>query len=205
MTLGLLIKGNAMNFRLITVMTAVLAIATSSGCSGMRGFLFGRGAACGNCPTPGMTAGIEPGCGHEMGCGHELGCGHEMGCGLEPGCGREASPGWRPMSGLHGGCGLFRGAGICNGSSACSCGGRAPQGYQSGYQGMGVDPYATYSGEIVGSEIVGETYGGYPGAVTPGTIVPGTVVPGTISGDNFSPRSGERIIGVDPQPIAPAK
>lgn len=193
MTLGLLIKGNAMNFRLITVMTAVLVITTSSGCSGMRNFLFGRGAACGNCPTPGMTAGIEPGCGHEQGCGHEFGCGHE------PGCGHEASPGWRPMSGLHGGCGLFRGAGICNGSSACNCGGRAPQGYQSGFSGMGSDPYSSYPGEIVGSEIIGDTYGGYPGAVTPGNVVPGT-----ISGDNFGARSGERIIGVDPQPIAPS-
>jgi hypothetical protein len=194
MTLGLLIKGNAMNFRLITVMTAVLVITTSSGCSGMRNFLFGRGAACGNCPTPGMTAGIEPGCGHEQGCGHEFGCGHE------PGCGHEASPGWRPMSRLHGGCGLFRGAGICNGSSACNCGGRAPQGYQSGFSGMGSDPYSTYPGEIIGSEIIGDTYGGYPGAVTPGTVVPGT-----ISGDNFGARSGERIIGVDPQPIAPSR
>ncbi len=239
MTLGLLIKVNVMNFRLITMMTAVLVTTAGSGCSGMRNFLFGRGAACGaNCATPGY---VEPGCGHEIACGTEVGCGTELGCGHEP----------APAPHGFGGCGLLKGLGICKGSDACGCGNHGSgSGYYSGYAPMGSDPYARYEGEVVGSEVIGETYGGYPGPVVregivgetvlpgttivpgtsgstmflPGTVIPGTsgstiapgtispgmsgpsvIVPGTTSKDNFGARSGERIIGVDPQPVAPPK
>jgi len=199
MTLGLHIKEHIMNVRLITCLTAVLAIAAGGGCSGMRNFLFGRGAACGNCPPGGMEMGGPIG---EFGCVMEPDCGDELGCGREPVCGHEGRPGRRPLLGRHQGCGLFAGLGFCNGANGCGCGQGPATGYRSGYGGVVNDPYS-YSGEVIGSEIMGDPMGGYPGAILPGTVYPGTVYPGTISSDNFDAR-GERVIGIDPQPIRPS-
>lgn len=38
-----------MNARMLTVLTTTMLLVATSGCSGMRNFLFGRGARCGSC------------------------------------------------------------------------------------------------------------------------------------------------------------
>jgi hypothetical protein len=148
MTLGLHVKGNKMNVRLVALIATVTIVTTSGGCSGMRNFLFGRGAACGVCPSQGPNMGLP---------GPELGCGMEPGCGYEPGCGHE------PVR--RRGCGLF-GGGVCNGSDSCSCSGShgfAPNPYGA-YSGGVNDPYAM-EGEVIGSEMIGGPYNGYPGTI----------------------------------------
>ena len=164
-----------MNTRILTVVGAVTLLCTMTGCSGMKSFLFGRGARCGLCnrlqaPATAPLAGQIPltkpigsaggfqnqlGCGREAGCGTELGCGLERGCGLEAGCGQEAI------------------------SNSCNCGrSYGPVVSNFGSQAPIVsDPYlsgnivgGTVSGGIVGGEIVGNSFpiegqvidGGYP-------------------------------------------
>jgi len=177
MTLALHVKGNKMNVRLVALIATVSIVVTSGGCSGMRNFLFGRGAACGVCPSQGPSFGLptpDPGCGMEPGCGYEPGCGHEP-------------PRHR---GLRRGCGLF-GGGACNGSDSCGCGSGShaftPNAYGA-FSGVVNDPYALH-GEVIGSEMIGGPYNGYPGAVYPGTVV----------GDNFGTRGGQ-VMSVDPAP-----
>lgn len=181
MTLALHVKGNRMNVRFVAIVATVTIVATSGGCSGMRNFLFGRGAACGVCPSQGPAYGMP---------GPELGCGMEPGCGYEPVCGHEGGH----VGGLRRGCGLF-GGGTCNGSDSCGCGsqghGYAPNSYGA-YSGVVNDPYA-FGGEVIGSEAIGGPYNGYPGAVYPGTIV----------GDNFDTRPGQ-IMSVTPGPQSPS-
>ncbi len=176
-----------MNIRFVTCVTTLLVLTTSGGCTGMRNFLFGRGAACSNCATQGPAyGGLGQGpSGGEYGCGTELGCGREPGCGYE----HEGTQPFRPFARLRQNCGLLGGRGICNGSPNCNCG---PQGYATpygAYNSGAIDPYA-YEGEVIGSEIVGDGYGGYPGVIYPNS---------RIVDDNFDVR-GERIIGVDPVP-----
>ena len=189
-----------MNIRIVAAIATLTVVTTSGGCSGMRNFLFGRGAACAVGPTAGPVYGV-PGLlpGLERGCGWEPGCGHELGCGYEPACGYERAP-HRPFAGLRGGCGLLGGRGTCAGTPACGCG-TAP-GYPQGhgqydaYSGSVQDPYG-YSGAVVGSEIVGDSFGGYPGVVYPGATYPGGVI-----GDSWGAR-GERIIGETPMTVQP--
>jgi hypothetical protein len=161
-----------MNVRFVALIATVAVITTSSGCSGMRNFLFGRGAACGVCPSQGPGYGLP---------GPELGCGMEPGCGYEPTCGHEPPR----FGGLRRGCGLF-GGGICRGSDSCGCGANAHPGVTSGYgafPGVVNDPYM-YDGAVIGSEMIGGPYNGYPN---------------TIVGDNFDSRGGQ-IMSVDPTP-----
>jgi len=185
MTLALHVKGNRMNVRFVALVAAVTIVATSGGCSGMRNFLFGRGAACGICPSQGPAYGMP---GPELGCGMEPGCGYEPSCGYEPGCGHEP----RRHGLLRRGCGLF-GGGTCGGSDACGCGsqrhGFAPNPYGV-YSGVVNDPYA-FEGGVIGSETIGGPYNGFPGAVYPGMIVD----------DGFDARGGQ-IMNVVPAPRA---
>lgn len=180
MTLALHVKGNKMNVRLVAIIATVTIVTTSAGCSGMRNFLFGRGAACGVCPSQGPAFGLPA---PELGCGLEPGCGYELGCGHEP-----------PRHGrMLRGCGLF-GGGTCSGSDSCGCGsgshGFAPGAYGA-HSGVMNDPYAI-EGVVIGSEMIGGPYNGYPGAVSPGTVI----------GDNFGTRGGQ-VMSVDPTPRAP--
>jgi hypothetical protein len=194
MTLALHVKGYMMNIRIVATVAILAVMATSGGCSGMRNFLFGRGAACGPGPAAAVPMyglpGIERGCGMERGCGFEPGCGYELGCGYEPGCGYEATPRHRPFAGLRGGCGLLRGHGSCAGSAACGCGhhGSYMPGQYDAYSGAVHDPYS-YGGAAIGSQIVGDSFGGYPSTIQPGMLFPGS---GSM-GDNFNLR-GETII-----------
>lgn len=52
-TLAMHFKETMMNNRLCAVMTAMTLIICSTGCSGMKNFLFGRGARCGLCSSLG--------------------------------------------------------------------------------------------------------------------------------------------------------
>jgi hypothetical protein len=189
MTLALHVKGNRMNVQLVATLATVLIVATSGGCSGMRNFLFGRGAACGICPNQGPAYGVP---GPELGCGMEPGCGYEPGCGHELGCGYETPGAHRPFAGVRRGCGLF-GGGLCNGSSSCNCGSRGltPSANPYGaFSGVVNDPYG-FGGEVIGSEMIGGPYNGYPSVVYPGTVVD----------DNFDSRDSRIIRGESVRPV----
>jgi hypothetical protein len=197
MTLALHVKGYEMNLRIATFVATLSLLATAGGCSGMKNFLFGRGAACGPCAGPncGVAPRPEPVCGFEPVCGQEPVCGHE------PVCGYEQAP-VRPFAGLRRGCGLLGGQGTCSGSPSCGCGGSTqsymPSGVDAHY-GEVHDPYA-HGGEVIGSQVIGDSYNGYPthGTIVPEGVVPGTVYPGT-SSDNFDAR-GSQIINGSPMP-----
>lgn len=193
MTLALHVKGHKMNIQFATTMATLTLLVSASGCSGMKNFLFGRGAACSTCATAPAygIASAEPVCGYEPTCGHEPVCGHEH------------AP-TRPFAGLHRGCGLLNGQSTCNGGPTCGCGGSAqsymPSGVDS-YYGEVHDPYS-YGGEVIGSQVIGDSYNGYP---TTGTIVSENVVPGSVypnsSMDNFNTRGGQIMSSPTPSPV----
>jgi hypothetical protein len=194
MTLALHVKGNSMIKQLATYVATMTLLVSSSGCSGMKNFLFGRGAACSTCAPSAPVYGVAPPM--EPSCGYEPTCGHEPTCGFEP-----AHRG--PIASLRSGCGLFNGQSVCNGSPGCNCGPSAqsymPSGFDA-YQGAVHDPYA-HSGEVIGSQVMGDNYNGYPiqGNVMEGSMAPGVSYPGGTVQDNFDAR-GDRIINVNPLP-----
>jgi hypothetical protein len=160
MRLALHVKENMMNKQLATVLATVSLLVVTSGCSGMKNFLFGRGAACGSCGSANAGNTMAP---------------PEAGCGYEPTCGHEGMPAPQPRSG----CRLFNGKQTCNAGPNCECGGSTGAYMPSNvdyYGGEVHDPYA-YGGEVIGSEVMGNGYNGYP--------VQGQVVP-----DNFDTRGG---------------
>ncbi len=174
-----------MNKLIGTFLATLSLLVSSGGCSGMKNFLFGRGAACASCATtaPSYTPYIqaEPTCGHEPVCGYEPSCGHE------PVCGYEAAP-MGLIDRLHSGCGLLAGRGTCGGSSNCNCS-SATQTYMNPvvdpYAGVVQDPYS-YSGEVIGSQVIGDVYNGYP----------------AVTSDNFDARGGNVINSVPaPMPV----
>ncbi len=163
-----------MNKQLTTVLATLSLLVSTGGCSGMRNFLFGRGAACGTCaavnPGYGVAPPSEPACGYEPACGQEL-----------------AAPG--PFARLRGGCCLSNGQPNHAGQD-CECGssGAYMPSNVDAYGSQVHDPYA-YNGEVIGSEVIGNGYNGYP-------------VQGQIVGDNFDAR-GDRIISQGPVGQAP--
>jgi hypothetical protein len=198
MTLALHVKGNEMIKPFATMLATLTLLVSASGCSGMKNFLFGRGAACNTCATA-PTYGIAP---SEPACGYEPVCGREPVCGYEPVCGHEHAPAG-PLAGLRRGCGLLNGQSTCNGGPSCGCGSAQsymPSGVDS-YYGEVHDPYA-YGGEVVGSQVIGDSYNGYP---TAGTIVSEGALPGTVypnaAPDNFNTRSGQIIGSPTPNPV----
>ncbi|NND98796.1 MAG: hypothetical protein HKN47_15865 [Pirellulaceae bacterium] len=189
---------------LMVVLTATL-LSLTTGCSGMRNFLFGRGARCGLCqtirqplsrlnPRNNQNAQVpvpQNNCGSNQ-CGQtygpdvtgttELGCGLERGCGLEVGCGQEMI------------------------SNQCPCGNNI-SGYGpvvNHYGSVVNDPYL--SGNVIDGQIV-------DGQIINGQIIDGGYpVEGQIMGDSWRPRSetnypsykvdadGHRIISEEPLP-----
>jgi len=140
-----------MNQQLATVVATLSLLVSTGGCSGMRNFLFGRGAACGSCASANPNYGIAPPA--------------DPGCGYEPTCGYEQAPG--PFAGLRGGCGKSQ----CNARPDCGCGDATGAYMPSNvdYYGAGVnDPYAQ-GGEVIQDQVIGNGYNGYPGE---GQIVP---------------------------------
>ena len=179
MTLALHVKGNKMIKQIATILAALTLLVSATGCSGMKNFLFGRGAACSSCasaaPSYGIAAPMEPGCGYEPTCGYE-----------------------RPLPGPRRGCGLLNGRSTCNAGPDCAChsGTQSYMPSEIGSYGNEVhDPYA-YGGEVIGSEVMGDGYNGYApqsypsqGRIINEGMVPGSVYPNMTPQDNFDTRS----------------
>ncbi len=152
-----------MNTRICAVVATVTLLTLTSGCSGMRNFLFGRGARCGMCnqpsgPAPAADCGSY---GPQAPANQNFAAPGNAGCGCNNG-------------------GMYAGQ-IGNGgygsaySGGCGCGG-----INSGYA---TDPYQT-------NEYMGTMP--YEGQIIDYGVVDGTVVGnGTVSPDNFAPRSGQ--------------
>lgn len=181
-----------MNKRISTVIAAVMLLSLSSGCSGMRNFLFGRGASCGLCSRIGSVL-PTPSFGNTMQAPTPT-C-PSAPCGSAP----IASPGGC-------GCNSYAGPGYVGDaySSACGCGNAYP--YASGSS----DPYGglPIDGSISGTPIYPNA--GYAAPIVPGAPGMGTPGMGTpmigsgIPSDGFSQRQvdgqGNRILSVDPLP-----
>ncbi len=178
-----------MNKQILTVVAAVVLLSTSSGCTGMKNFLFGRGAKCGLCNRVGSPLGILPG------------------ANVAPPVAYESAP-YAVAPPSNCGCNghaHIAGDETCNGHDVgygnpdpCLDGSYAHGSYP-------VDPYL--NGGIVGSSVVpnqGEYIVG-EGAIGPGTIPQGGYipqqgyVPGSSLPDNFDAR-GDRIISAEPLP-----
>ena len=164
-----------MNARIFSVVMAVTLVSLSSGCSGMRNFLFGRGARCGLCqrlsdagnalnplaPAP-YTPSAGPGWRGEPVCGYEgPTCGYEG-----PVCGYEAPR-----------CGSCVGSGYLG--RRYSWGDQVDSGY-----GSVRDPYLN-------------------GQYLPGPVLPydGQIIQGPVVSDEWNPRDGEV---VQPPSAAPS-
>jgi len=185
MTLSLHVKGNIMVRQLAACLAALTMLVSSSGCSGMKNFLFGRGAACSTCATGAPTYGVAPF--------------SEPACGREPACGYETASAAPFMAG---GCS----GSTCNGSPGCNCNSGMqsymPSGFDS-YAGNVHDPYA-HSGEVIGSQVMGDSFNGYPaeGSVIREGMVPGMGYPSGSVQDNFGARSGGIMATPTPAPMA---
>lgn len=203
-----------MTIRSLTLVALVTVLSSSSGCSGMKNFMFGRGASCGLCnraraigtainplaaaPTPAPAA---PGC-------------RLPGCGL---FGRNQTPGYAPPT-------AYAPAPMCaptyapsyNPSYAEGQGGYAAPGY---YDGECADP--GYSAAMPGDCGCGTACGGtcgsanngggaYEGGVVDPYLGNGGYSGGNVmQGDGFQSRNygarrfddqGDRIISQDPMP-----
>ena len=201
-----------MNTRILTVAAVMTLLTLSSGCSGMRNFLFGRGARCGLCnsqrtpllPRQNLDANVPVAAGASRGlCGlrnnapaqapltYAPNYAAEPGCGYEPACGHEA------------GCGYETAADQCNcGGVVSGTSSYGPSNYGpvvENYAPVVSDPYS--SGNVVGSypvegQIVGNGYpidGTVMGAPMIGSpvvgspVIGGTVIGGSVVGD-WQPR-----------------
>ncbi|QDT10479.1 hypothetical protein [Planctomycetes bacterium K23_9] len=215
-----------MNKRILTVVATVTLLCTTSGCSGMRNFLFGRGARCGLCSNlrrplqrinplnrqtqvpvaPMMQAAPLAG----TTCAPGLmatpnSYGPQLGCGMEAGCGREM------------GCGLEAGCGIETLPNSCNCGNASSYGpVIRNYGSASIDPYLAggqvidggvingmpIDGQIIGNPIMGEQVIGssiYGGQAFDG----GSWVPRGDSGiysANKYDTDGNKIISEEPLP-----
>lgn len=186
-----------MNARMLTVLTTATLLVATSGCSGTRNFLFGRGAQCGSC----LTLPKIPGLG-----------GNRLGSRLSnpfssPSCstcqsGAAIAP--PVVSSPHFGSSSCGTCGVPVGDVGCGCG-------SSGFAPSVNDPYLSsppINGSIQSSGQIynGPVYNGQP-------IYNGADVyngagsfggPSTFQGDNFQSRrfdtDGARILNVEPLP-----
>lgn len=202
------IKENTMNTRFCSVIAVATLMTLSSGCSGTRNFLFGRGARCGLCnttptapqfgntmqmpcpptyPTPQYQGGVV--------------AAPQAGCGCNSYAGNEYS-GQAYSAGSCGSCNdMYQGAyGGCGCIGDCGCGNVV-----EGYGPVVSDPYM--QGEIVGGstmpyqeQIIG---GQIPGGQIPGSqAYPNSAPP--LQSDDFNARKfdsdGNRILWEEPLP-----
>lgn len=145
--------------RNLSVVAVVLLLSTSSGCSGMRNFLFGRGAQCGLCNRGGGSPLVPPAAG--------------------------APYGPPPAASADCGCQGHIAGEVCPEQNTCNTygSGYGPVvDYSNSYSPMANDPY---SGQVIGDGVIYDSNTIYDG---PGTIVGGDYVPGTMS-DDFDARS----------------
>lgn len=120
-----------MNTRILSIVAVVTLVSTSSGCSGMRNFLFGKGARCGLCnSTPGGSPGPQFGNTMQAPCGAPS-CGQPLAgpspgyAGPPQGCGSDGY-----ASGPYAGGGYSCGTCGTPMSGDCGCGYSDP--YMSG-------------------------------------------------------------------------
>ncbi len=160
--------------RNVSVVAVVLLLSTSSGCSGMKNFLFGRGARCGLCNQAGAPSPLLP-------------------TGLAP-----YAP---PTASADCGCNGHVASDVCTGDADCGSYGAAygpGVEYSNSYGPAVSDPYGE---QIIGGGVMYGQGGVYDqgAAYGQGTVYnQGSVVPGSMS-DNFDAR-GDRIIQQDPMP-----
>ena len=179
-----------MNNRIFPVIAVVTLMALSSGCSGMRNFLFGRGARCGLCNT---LSNVTPQFGNTMQAPYgqqtyaPQSAAPSRGCGLTRLFGRgqaNAAPTCGPCGEGHvmqyGDCG-------CGNVCGNSCGGGT-------YGGVVTDPYM--SGQVIDGSMP------YEGQIVGESTYPGSAAP--IQSDDFSARKfdsdGNRILWEEPLP-----
>ena len=202
-----------MNTRILTIVGTLALLTLSSGCSGMRNFLFGRGARCGLCNkqrTPllprlhqnsnvPVATGATGICGLRHSAPVQAPLTYAPNYAVEPGCGRELT------------CGHEAGCGYETAADQCNCGGvvAGTSSYGPSNYGPVVENYAPTvndpynSSNIVGSYPVdGQIIGnGYP--IDGQVIGNGYPVDGQIIGNGYpvdgnvigSPVMGGTIMG----------
>jgi len=172
-----------MNIRFIALVATATLLSTSSGCSGMRNFLFGQGARCGLCQK--LTAPFTPAAPEYA---PQAPCGTTPYAPAGPTCSQPVVS--APNRGFLG----FGGQTLHGSAYAdqCECG-------QHG--GVVNDPYLSsgsgipYQGTVMGEQIIG-------GNVYPNTVYPNSGAP--MQGDNFQSRridnDGNQILWEEPLP-----
>lgn len=134
-----------MNTRIRSIVVAVTLLSLTSGCSGMRNFLFGRGARCGTCSAISGPA-SNPGYDNR---------------GQAPCSPESQSPCNQSVVGVpHNGCG-------CNAAYGSAYAGQCECGGETQYT---TDPYLSggtmpYEGQIIGETVTGGQV--YPNSVAP--------------------------------------
>jgi len=179
-----------MNTRICSVIAVVTLLALSSGCSGMRNFLFGRGARCGLCSN--LSNGIRnPQFGNTMQAPYAQ---------TGPSC---QTPQYQGGIDPTAGCGCnsyvgneYDGQVYSSGSAynGCGCAGECGCGNFMNYSPMVSDPYM--SGEIGGTSMP------YQDQIISGQGYPNSIAP--IQPDDFNARKfdsdGNRILWEEPLP-----
>lgn len=183
-----------MNNRILSVMTVMTLVAISSGCCGMKNFMFGRGAKCGLCnlgsclPKPSFGNSMAAPCGTPA-------PSYAPSYAPAPTCQSQPAP---IAAAPHADCGCQNYAGnVYDGgvySSGCGCG-------HEGYGPVSSDPYIS-ADPIVGvpGSQVYDSGSVYDGGFIPNAPYSG----GSVPADNFQSRrfdtDGNKILWEEPLP-----
>lgn len=180
--------------RTFTFVTLMTIMVTSSGCGGMRNFLFGRGARCGLCSRIGAVGNALNPLAPPPNAAPNSGCGLLNGRAAAPTC--QSAPvyapqaGYAPMS-VEAPCNQCIGSPVISGYGG-DCGCQVDSGY-----GPTIDPY------LQGGVTYGQTYP-VEGGVYSSDVIPGSSYGGVIQSDNFQARKydarGDEIISESPLP-----
>ena len=157
--------------RNVSVVAVVLLLSTSSGCSGMRNFLFGRGAQCGLCNQATAPPAFLPN-------------------GLAP-----YAP---PVASADCGCNGNVASDVCTGDATCGSYGAAygpGVEYSNSYGPVVSDPY---SEQVIGGGVMYGQGAMGPGTIIDGGYVPGSM-PDDFEARRYDTQ-GDRIIRQDPLP-----
>lgn len=184
-----------MNTRICSVVAAATLLSLSSGCCGMKNFLFGRGARCGLCNK--LSSIPRPQFGNVM----QAPCGQTPYTPAAPAPQQYAAPAYQPQST----CG-------CNnntyGAPAYSAGETCGTCYSAAHSGIdcgcnsGVNSYApAMTDPYGGGQVIHDGGAIYGGEVYGGQVVPNSP---TIMGDSFNARKvdadGNKILWEEPLP-----
>lgn len=173
-----------MSIRTLTLITLAMVTGSSTGCGGMKNFLFGRGAPCGLCNRIGAVGtALNPLAPSPVSAPAPCGPAPNRGCGLFNRGPAVPPPGpYAPYASAptcHDGC---VGSGYDQGGYAVGTAGRCEScnSYGAYHEGGVVDPYLN-------------------GTVTEGPVVNGQYQGGPIQGDNFYDRNNYRARKFDSQ------